>query len=57
MPEGSSRWTSVIVARTFLMTSSVFAVGRTQMPMKTARLPEKRTSESYDSAPSATSAT
>ena len=57
MPAGSWAWMSGITSRTFLITSSEFAVGRTQTPMNVAACPLKRTSESEFSAPSTTSAT
>lgn len=44
MPLGSSRLICSISARTALMTSSEFAFGRTQMPMKVAARPLMRTS-------------
>ena len=46
IPEGSCFAMSGSSARTALMTSSEFAVGSTQMPMKVAFCPEKRTSMS-----------
>ena len=46
MPAGSCAWISGIASRTCLMTSSVFAVGSTQMPMNVAVWPLKRTSSS-----------
>ena len=44
MPVGSSFWICSSSARTRLITSIEFAFGKTQMPMKTAFWPEKRTS-------------
>ena len=44
MPVGSSFLICSISTRTRLMTSIEFALGKTQMPMKTACCPEKRTS-------------
>ena len=44
IPAGSSAWMPGIASRTRLITSSVLAVGSTQMPMKTAVSPLKRTS-------------
>ena len=54
---GSSRWIARSRALTRSITSSALALGSTQTPMNTAFLPEKRTSWSYSSAPSTTSAT
>ena len=44
MPTGSCAWMSGSAARTRLMTSSALALGSTQMPMKVAVCPLKRTS-------------
>ena len=46
MPVGRSFWMLSISVRTARITSSELALGSTQMPMKTASSPEKRTSES-----------
>ncbi len=46
MPVGRSAWIDAISFRTFAMTSSELALGKTQTPMKTAFLPEKWTSMS-----------
>ena len=46
IPAGTCRSISGSSARTALITSSEFAVGSTQMPMKVAFCPEKRTSMS-----------
>ena len=46
MPAGSCASISGIASRTFATTSSAFAVGSTQMPMKVAASPLKRTSSS-----------
>ena len=45
MPLGSSRLIFSSSARMALITSTVLALGSTYMPMKTAFLPENRTSE------------
>ncbi len=57
IPVGSWAWMSGITSRTFLITSSEFAVGSTHTPMNVAACPLKRTSESEFSAPNTTSAT
>ena len=44
MPAGSCAWISGIASRTRAITSSELAVGSTQMPMKVAVWPLKRTS-------------
>ncbi len=46
IPSGSCAWISGRAARTRLITSRELAVGSTQMPMKVADWPLKRTSES-----------
>ncbi len=46
MPAGSCARMPGIASRTRLITSSVFAVGSTQMPMNVAPCPLKRTSDS-----------
>ncbi len=44
MPAGSWAWISGMASRTWPITSRVLAVGSTQMPMKVAASPLKRTS-------------
>ena len=44
IPAGSWAWISGIAARTLAITSRELAVGSTQMPMKVAVWPLKRTS-------------